>query len=376
MSSPDGSGPSLDLALDRRQRALQDRAAELGRTISAEPRGAARSGLDRAAWTRCAAIGLTGLVIDVEHGGQGLGALDAVLCLEAFGATCADGGLAFALGAQLFSVAAPLQRFGTPAQHADHLVGLCSGATIGAHALTEPGSGSDAFALATTATPTADGWRLSGSKTFCTNAPEADVLLVFATMDRARGWSAVQALLVPADAPGVTVAPAIRTAGLPGAPIGEVFLDDVAVPATALLGPRGGGLAVFDHSMGWERGCILAPAVGALAAGAARLRELGAPASIVGAAEVRARIASLMLRRMAWARDQGQRVDRLASMVKLQVAQGWQVTADAVLAAEGPGAQLADAAACSARLDAVASRIYSGTDEIQRDLLGHQLGLR
>src|SRR3984885_13428562 len=129
----------------------------------------------------CPNSGIQGLPIPAELGGGGADILTTVLVMEALGYGCHDNGLIFSLNAQMWSLQLPLVKFGSPAQQQAYLPGLVSGGLIGVHAMTEPDSGSDAFAIATRAERVGDDYLLNGTKLYITNAPVADVVLVFAS---------------------------------------------------------------------------------------------------------------------------------------------------------------------------------------------------
>jgi len=117
-------------------------------------------------WQKCAGIGIQGLPVPEEYGGSGFDALSCAIALEALGYGCRDGGLLFSLCAHLLACVVPVWTHGNAEQKRRYLPGLCDGSLIGMHAITEPGSGSDTFAMRTRAERSGDGWRLSGTKTF------------------------------------------------------------------------------------------------------------------------------------------------------------------------------------------------------------------
>ncbi len=345
-------------------------------------------GLPRAAWERCAAFGIQGLPVPAEHGGGDADPETIAVVLEALGHGCRDNGLLFSLGAQLWSCALPLVRFGTPEQQARYLPGLADGTRIGVQAMTEADSGSDAYALTTRATPTEAGWRLDGTKTFITNAPVADVFIVFATTEPGTGFGSVCAFLVDRDAPGLSVGPPLAKMGLHTSPTAEVVLAGCAVPADAMLGGPGAGFAIFSTAMTWERLLILAPAVGtmqrqldACVAFAQEREQFGQP--IGKFQSVANRIVDMKLRvetSRLLLRDAVRHLDRRsgamsAAMVKLHLSESWlQSSLDAVQVHGGAGYTSELDFERDVR-DAVAARIYSGTSEIQRGVIARGLGL-
>lgn len=344
----------------------------------------------RDAWAACARIGLQALPLPAEYGGTGASALTTIVAMEALGEGCSDNGLIFSLNAHLWAVQHPLLRFGTPAQHERWLPGLGDGSLVAAHAMSEPESGSDAFALRTTATPTDGGYVLHGSKTFVTNGPVADLFLVFATTDRSRGFAGVCAFIVERGAPGLTVGPPFRKLGLHTSPMSEVVFDGCLVPSENILGRPGGGLPVFLAGMERERSLILASAIGSMQRGldrsvdhARERRQFGSPIGAFQAVshrlvEMRLRLESarVLLYRLGWMIDQGRakQVSEHSALVKLAISEAYvQNSLDALQVLGGYG--YVEGAAERDLRDAVASRIYSGTSDIQRNIVARSMGV-
>ena len=139
-------------------------------------------------WLKCGQMGLQGLPVPEEQGGMGLDPLSVTVALEALGYGCRDGGLVFAICAHLLACVVPIWKHGTEEQKRRYLPKLCDGTLIAVNAMTEPGTGSDAFAMSTKATPDGDGFRINGTKTFSSNGPIADVALVYAITDPEKGY--------------------------------------------------------------------------------------------------------------------------------------------------------------------------------------------
>ena len=344
---------------------------------------------DADAWRKCASFGIQGLLVDPAYGGSGADALTVTVAMEALGYACGEGGLLFSLNAHMWAVQHPIERFGTPEQKQRYLPGLVDGSLIGAHAMSEPDSGSDAFSLTTHAKADEGGWRLSGSKMFVTNAPVADVFLVFATTDPSRGFFGVCAFLLDRDTPGLTVGPTLQKMGLRTSPMAEVFLDDCGIGPDALLGRPGGGMAVFTSSMERERSLILACTIGAMErmlekslAYARERRQFGQPigknqsvANKIVDMKLRLETARLLLYRLAWSIDQGAKVDLDSALVKLYLAESYVASALDALQTHGGYGYMVDYEIERDVRDALGSRLYSGTSEIQRNLAARYLGL-
>ena len=150
-------------------------------------------------WKQCAEFGLQGLAVSEEYGGRDIDIVSATVAMEALGYGCEDNGLALGLSAQVWTMQKPVQLFGTDEQKQKYLPGFCDGSLVGAHAITEQESGSDAYALQLTAEPQDNGYVLNGRKDLITFAPVADMLLVFANVRPDSGKWGVTAFLVDRD---------------------------------------------------------------------------------------------------------------------------------------------------------------------------------
>lgn len=341
-------------------------------------------------WKRCAGSGIQGLAIPISYGGSGADATTTALAMETLGYHCEDQGLLFSLSAQMWAVQHPIARFGSEQQKQRYLPRLCDGSIVGAHAMTEPGSGSDAFAMSTTARRAERGWILDGVKSFVTNAPVASLFLVFATTQRARGATAICAFLVPRQAPGLSVGPPVAKMGLRTSPMADVVLNDCRVDDDALVGRVGHGMAIFLSAMEWERALILAGPVGTMerqldrcVAFARDRRQFGQPIGRFQAvshrlAGMRQRLESarLALYRTAWALDTGDRsMPGGAALAKLTISEAFLASSLDAIQVHGGTAYLADTGLERTMRDAVAGRIYSGTSEMMLNLIAERMGL-
>ena len=340
-------------------------------------------------WRRCAEFGVLGLPVPTQWGGSGLNLLSSMFAMEGLGYGCADAGLVFALNAQMWSVQAPILRFGSEEQKRAYLPALIDGDMIGAHCMTEPGSGSDAYGLRTVASRDGQRYVLNGAKTFISNAHAADLFLVFATVDKGRGFFGITAFLLPRNTPGLSVGRPISKLGLRTAPMSEVAFENCEVPEEARLGREGNGGAIFKHSMLLERACILASGVGTLQRQLERTTEYaksreqyGRPIAKNQAVShrvvdmsIRLDAARLLLYRAGWLRDQGNEATREIAMAKLALSEAMvQSSLDAIQVHGGYGYCSEYHVERDLR-DAVGSRIYSGTSEIQKEIIAKEIGL-
>lgn len=343
----------------------------------------------RELWQKCADFGIQGLAMPAEYGGQGVDMLTAMLATEGLGYGCKDNGLVFGISAQVLSVQMPILGFGSEAQKRKYLPKMCSGEWIGAHAMTEPDSGSDAFSLNTTAEPLDDCYVLNGTKTFVTNAPVADLFLVFATVNKQHGFMGVTAFIVDGDLPGIQVGRPMEKMGLKTVPLAQVYFEDCRVPAESRLGAEGNGAAIFKDSMEWERGCILANYLGGMkrqletcTAYAQERKQFKRPigkfqsvANKLVDMKVRMETARLLLYKAVWTKTNGGDASVDTAIAKLYLSEAWiQSCLDAVQIHGGYGYMTEVEVERDLR-DSVSGAMYSGTSEIQRNIIAGHLGL-
>ncbi|MGH7474850.1 MAG: acyl-CoA dehydrogenase family protein [Longimicrobiales bacterium] len=382
----------MNFELTPEQTDLRDRVIGFARATLNE--GAAERDLEqefpRGLWRRCGEFGLPGLPVPEEYGGLGLDALSCAVALDALGYGCRDGGLVFSICAHLLSCVVPIWKFGTEEQKRRYLPGLCDGTLIGVHAMTEPGSGSDAFALRTRAEPNGCGFRLSGAKMFVSNGPVADLVIVFAVTDRAKGYhGGITALLVERATPGVGASGKIDKMGLRSSPLGELTFNDVELAADAVLGGVGGGSRVFTHAMDWERICLFASHVGTMqrlleqSIAYARTRtqfgqaigKFQAVAHRIADMKVRLEAARLLVYQAAWRLEHCRSAALEAAIAKLFVSESLLESALATVQVHGGYGYTTEYEVERTLRDAVGGTLYSGTSEMQRNIIARWLGV-
>jgi len=381
----------VDFSLSDEQRELKDAVITFARKeLDQDLAKREEAGeLSLQAWQACARFGIQGLPVPVELGGGGSDILTTVLAMESLGYGCHDNGLIFSLNAQMWSIELPLVKFGTPAQQQAYLPGLVSGNLIGVHAMTEPESGSDAFSMKTRVERQGDNYVLNGTKLYITNAPVADVMLVFAAHPGKPRLTGISAFLIEKGTPGFTVARSLEKMGLRTSPMGEVVLADCEIPADNRLGPEGAGMAIFNSSMEWERSCILASAVGVMqrqletCVEYARMRKQFGQAigkfqnvsSKMADMYLRLEAARLLIYQAAWMSQQGRPSLAEAAAAKLFASEAWVASSLDAIQVHGAYGYMKESGIERDLRDAVASTIYSGTSEIQRVILSRMLGL-
>jgi alkylation response protein AidB-like acyl-CoA dehydrogenase len=344
---------------------------------------------DRESWDRCGRFGLQGLPAPAAYGGGEADPVTTMLALEALGYGCSDGGLVFSINAHMWTSVVPIWHFGTHEQKARWLPGLCAGTYVGCHAITEPEAGSDAFALSTKATKVDGGYVLTGSKTFITNAPIADLLIIFARTSDGIGPFGISAFLVESGAAGCSTSNEIDKMGLRTSPMSEVVLQDCFVPASSMLGKPGQGGEIFTESMRWERACIMASQVGAMRrtmerciAYAKSRRQFGKPisqyesiADKIANMKIAIDAARALVLRVGWMMTKGLDTTLSAAVAKTFVSEASVKTHMDALQIHGGYGYMTETGIERTLRDVLASTIYSGTSEMQRRNIARRLGL-
>jgi alkylation response protein AidB-like acyl-CoA dehydrogenase len=389
----------VDLELSPEQRELHDAVlefarAELNEGLEARDQAAC---FPRECWKKCADFGLLGLPIPAEYGGQGQDLLTTTVAMEALGRGCRDNGLVFSLNAQMWACQMPILHYGSDEQKRAWLPKLVAGEAIAAHAITEPGAGSDVFSLASRAERVTArgeapaGYTLNGQKTFSTNAPIADVAVAFAYLDRAAEgkMKALTAFLVPRGTPGVTFGKTIEKMGLRTSPMGEVIFEDCRVPETQRLGSEGAGMAIFNSAMEWERASIFAGHLGAMErllddciAYARQRRQFGRPiakfesvANRIADMKVAIEAGRFLLYRVGAMKDRGKNAALEAAIAKLFVSEAHVQAARDALQIFGGYGYMKEYPIERELRDALSGTLYSGSSEMQRKIIAGCLGL-
>ncbi|MGW4484466.1 acyl-CoA dehydrogenase family protein [Amycolatopsis sp. NPDC004368] len=335
---------------------------------------------------KAAGLGLFGFALPEEYGGLGLGMAEDVRLATELGYTTPAFRSLFGTNNGIAGQA--IVTYGTPDQRESWLPRLAAGEAIASFALTEAEAGSDPSGLTSRAVKTADRYRVTGAKRFITNAPIADVFVVFArTEPESTGSRGISALLVPAKAPGVTVGPHDKKMGQAGAWTAEVFFDDVEVPPENLVGEEGKGFGIAMASLARGRLHIAALCVGMAeraleeaVAYAKTARQGGRPIGeyqLVQAllAESHAELAAgrAMVHAAAAAYDSGEDRRLGPSSAKLFCTEMLGRVADRAVQVHGGAGYLRGVTVERIYRDARLFRIYEGTSEIQKLVIARQL---
>jgi alkylation response protein AidB-like acyl-CoA dehydrogenase len=386
----------MDFEWDPESRSLRAAAFEFGQSLNAGALEDDRAGRFREdKWERLAEWGYLGLCAPKQFGGAGADPLTGLLVTEALAESCQDGGLLFSAAVQAWVVMPALLRHGSEEHKRRYLPALVDGSSIGAIAITEPEAGSDAFAMRTRATSAEGGFSLHGRKTMVTNGPVADVVVCFAaTGDGAAASQApllggTSVFVVDTATPGVERSRSIEKMGLRTSPLGDLVFEGAFVPENQVLGRLGAGLLVFNDVIEWERIWLSALQLGALqrdldqARSYARERKaFGAPiASFQSVAnrivdmKVRLEASRWLLYHAAWTKTHKGRALAESAIAKLSASEAALESSLDALQVHGGYGYMTESGLERRVRDAVGSRIYSGTSEMQRVVLSRALGL-
>ncbi|MFI6338816.1 acyl-CoA dehydrogenase family protein [Streptomyces sp. NPDC050535] len=347
------------------------------------------AGFSRDSWKETAGLGLLGAAVPEEHGGAGFGALDTALQYEAASEGGADTGMLFAAAAHLFACVRPVLEFALPETRKALLPALCAGELIAGNAMTEPESGSDVSRLATLATKVDGGYLLDGTKSFVSNGPVADLYVTYATTDPDGGYFGSTAFAVDRDSSGLVAGAPMEKSGLAACQAGEVRFTRCFVPDDRVLGSPGQGQLVFQTSMQWERSCLFAIYLGQQERliqrcvshvrqrrqFGKRLADLQPVADRLADMKVRLESGRLLLYRACAEIDTGQDPSLWVAMAKLAVSEAAVATALDAGRIFGGRAFLTEYGIEEQVRDALPATTFSGTSDIQRQLIARGLGL-
>jgi alkylation response protein AidB-like acyl-CoA dehydrogenase len=341
-------------------------------------------------WDKCGTMGLTGLPVPEVYGGSALSPLSCAVALEALGYGCTDGGLAFSVCAHLLACVVPIWKHGSDSMKQKYLPGLCAGRLIAVNAMTEPQTGSDPFAMAARADRQGEGYRIRGTKMFCSNGPVADIAVVYAATDKNKGYhGGITAFLIPTNASGFSVGQVFEKMGLRTSPISELVLDDVFVPDENVIGRPGGGGPVFAESMDWERALLGACHLGTMqrvlegALRHARTRKqfgqlIGKNQAVshkIADMKVRLEAAKWLTYRAASMLDISREAGLHAAIAKLYASEAFVESARSAVQVMGGYGYMVESEIERILRDAIGSTIYSGTSEMQRNIIARWLGM-
>jgi butyryl-CoA dehydrogenase len=323
-------------------------------------------------------LGLAGVAVPEEYGGAGMDALSYALVIEEVSRVCATSGVILSVNNSL--VCDPILKWGNEEQKKEFLTPLAAGRKLGCFALTEPGAGSDAASLRSTARKDGDDYVLNGNKIFITNGTDADVALVFASVDLAKKHKGITAFLVPTDTPGYSHGTHEFKLGVNASGTTELAFTDMRIPAKNRLGEEGDGFKVAMSTLDGGRIGIAAQAVGiaqgafeeALAYAQEReqfgkhLSDFQAIQFYLADMATELDAARLLTWKAAWAKENQKRYTLEAAHAKLYASEMAQRVTNKALQIHGGYGYTKEYNVERYFRDARITEIYEGTSEIQK----------
>jgi butyryl-CoA dehydrogenase len=330
-------------------------------------------------------LGLMGINVPTEYGGGGADFVSHALAMEEISRACAAHGVIMSVHNSL--VCWPISQFGTEQQKRTYLPELASGRILGAFSLSEPGSGSDAAALQTSAAPDGDDYVLNGSKAWVSNGGQADIYVLFCRTEKRSKHQGISCLLVERDTPGLTVGPKEKTMGIRASSTVGLTFADARVPKANLLGKEGQGFEIAMQTLDGGRFGIAAQAVGVAQAcldeALRYAQERCAFDQPIGHFQaIRFMLADMatniqaarwLTLHAAFCRDSGQPVTKWGSMAKLFASRTAVDCADKNLQVHGGVGYTREFPAERHYRDAKILEIYEGTSQIQHVVIADQL---
>ena len=340
-------------------------------------------------WHKCADMGLMGLPINQEFGGLGADLLTTLLSLEALAHGCKDNGLVFAVVTQMLT-GIMLERFGNNRQKEKYLPAICQGSVITAQAITEPNAGSDAMAMKTKVQATNDGYIVNGRKTFISNAPIADLAVIFAIRDSATPkFNRISCLIVEKGCEGFSRSKPFEKIGLRTMQNGELIFDDCCLAFDSLLGKEGQGGMILNEILLFERILFSACHLGAMqrvvddcTRYANERFQFGQPigkfqsiSHTIANMKVNLEVGKLILYKSAWLKDQKKRPHIETSIAKLFISESLKKMCMEAVQIHGAYGISKEFSIEKELRDSIAATIYSGTSEIHRNIISTLMGL-
>jgi alkylation response protein AidB-like acyl-CoA dehydrogenase len=340
-------------------------------------------------WTKCAEMRLNAIPFPESFGGDGFDFVTGVVAFHALGYACKDSGLVMVLATQAIC-GITIHLFANPEQAALLLPDLASGKLIYCQGITEPGSGSDAFAMRTTAVKKDSGYILNGTKTMISNGPIADRALIYAVTDPAKvPLSRISCFCVSKDDAGFSLGKPMEKMGLRTLPNGELVCTDCYVPASSMIGREGQGVMLFSEVVEWERVLTSASLLGQLErvleecivytkerkAFGRPISDFQAISHKIAAMRMNVELGWLSLYNAASLKSRRKSAALESSVAKLFISESLkQACLDAVQIRGGYGYMSEYEIERDLR-DSIASTIYSGTSEMQANTIARLAGL-
>jgi len=340
-------------------------------------------------WKKCADMDILSLQCPNEYGGCKENLLTTLLAIEGLSYACRDSGLVHALITQLCCII-QFVLFGSESQKQKYLAKISRGEKIAAQAITEPEAGSDVISMQAEAVKSGDHYILNGSKTFISNGPLADIVMVFAlTNPKRRKFGGMSCFIVEKDMDGFARGKPLDKMGLRTMHNGELFFDNCRIPCDNLLGHGGQGMVIFGEVIEWERALMCAAHLGTMQRilesciqYAKTRRQFGQPigkfqsiSNKISDVKVNLELGKLILYKMAWLKDQKKRATMETSIGKLFISESLKKACLEAIQIHGGYGYMKEYEIERELRDSIAATIYSGTSELQRNIISSITGI-
>jgi alkylation response protein AidB-like acyl-CoA dehydrogenase len=334
-------------------------------------------------WKKCADMGLLSLLVPKKHGGQGADLLTNVLSMEALSYACRDSGLVHAIGTQICCIV-QISLFASDFLKQAYLPELARGEKMAAQAITEPEAGSDVLSIQTKAQKTDNGYVLNGTKMFITNGPLADVIIVFVvTNPQKKKFGGISCFMVDKETKGFSRGNPLNKIGLRTLQNCELIFEDCLVPSDKLLGKESQGMIIFNEQIEWERTLLSAAYIGTMervlesCINHVKTRsQFGQPigkfqsiSNKIADMKVNIELGKLILYKAAWLKDQKKRVPLETSIGKLFISESLKNACLEAIQIHGGYGYMKEFEIERELRDSIASTIYSGTSELQKNII-------
>jgi alkylation response protein AidB-like acyl-CoA dehydrogenase len=340
-------------------------------------------------WKKCADLGLLSLIVPQQYGGSDADPYTILTSLQALSYACKDSGLVHAIVTQLCCMVL-LMLFGSESQKKKYFPRLEKGELIAAQAITEPGAGSDVSSIITKAEKQSDHYLVNGRKTFISNGPIADIIFVFVVTDSKRkNLGGISCLLVEKERKGLHLDKPMEKMGLRTLQNGDLIFEDCQIPHDDLVGREGQGMIIFNEVIEWERAFMAATHLGTLerifesCVKYANTREQFGQAiskfqSIshkIANMRVTLELGKLIVYKIGYLKGEGKRATLESSIAKLFISESLKNAALDAIQIHGAYGYMKEFEIERELRDSIAATIYSGTSEMQKNIIAHLSGL-
>ena len=337
----------------------------------------------KALWKEYANFGLMKLPIPESDGGLGEDMLNMIAISEGIGLESIESGFMFAMNAHIWACLLPIYYFGSDKQKKSYLMPMMEGDIIGAHAISESKAGSDVYNLSTSFKEMDESYVLNGSKTFITNAPIADLLLVYARHHGTKGMKGICCFLVEKDTPGLFIGQPLQKMGLDLSFFSEIYLNNCVVPKSARLGSNNGGVSIFNYSMDYERPFLFSFQIGLMEKQLQScseysrqriqynkpIREFQSISNKLADMKIRLEVSKLLCYKIATNKQKQKASSIDSSIAKIYISESIVNNCISAMEIYGAYGYTKEYSIERNLRDSFAGKIYSGTTDIQRNII-------